>query len=208
MTITITILNIVQATPDNLPASQTATFAIQNDAISQTWYRWSMGGIASGADVQAALNANAPSLYAEASANGVTIGAGYTRPIDMATITNDKPINGLVTGPQLIAVIPGSLAYYAPVRYRVVVLPGVTGTGTPPTASLGTNGPNYNNIASAVALGSIGLTGALNMRNVMLTTTLSVIDSDLSVFCNITVAAIGYTAFPIRIDMIFDRQTK
>lgn len=211
MTITITILKST-VVPGN-PAfgtidTQTADFAIQNDAVSTTWYRWAMGGIPSGADVQSTLDANGPSLYPPAQANNVVVPAGYTRPINEITISNDKPINGLVAGPQLIAVILGSVAYHAPVRYRVLVLPGVAGTGTPPTASLGTNSPNYNNVAAAVALGSIGLTGALNMRNVMLTNTLSVIDSDLSVFCNITVAAVGYTAFPIRIDMVFDKQTK
>lgn len=211
MTITITILQINQIPADPLlgsPATQHADFAIQNDAISTTWYKWSMGKIDAGADVQTVLNANASSLYTDAAASGNVMNVGTTHPIQPVTISNDSPINGLIVGPQKISTIPGSKGYFAPVRHRVSVLPGTTGSGTPPTISLGTNSPNYNNIAPATALASIGLLTDFDMRNVFINTTVKVISSDVDVFANVSVAAIGYTSYKLRTDIVFDVQAK
>lgn len=75
MAITIRILNQT-TTPPN-PSGNTfisATFAIQNDAISGTWYKWSRSGIPSNtADVLAFLQAENGVLYTDAQAGGVTL---------------------------------------------------------------------------------------------------------------------------------------
>lgn len=71
MAITIRILKQVTVSPGgSFPDTITAEFAIQNDAVNSTWYRWSRGGIPSNtADVQAFLDAEGASLYTEAAAN-------------------------------------------------------------------------------------------------------------------------------------------
>lgn len=72
MTITVTLLKITQIAGDPVvgtSANQAAEFAIQNDAVNLNWYRWSMGGIATGADVPTVLNANGAQLYSDAVAN-------------------------------------------------------------------------------------------------------------------------------------------
>lgn len=49
----------------------TAHFAIRDDAVAPTWYRWQRGGIPlSTIDVQAFLEAEGTSLYTSAAANG------------------------------------------------------------------------------------------------------------------------------------------
>jgi hypothetical protein len=75
MAITIRILKQVTVNPGPpLPASILAEFAIQNDAVSPTWYRWSRGGIPSNtSDVQAFLDAEGASLYTDAAAANVTM---------------------------------------------------------------------------------------------------------------------------------------
>lgn len=75
MTITITVLKIVQV-PGNpvlgTSATQAAEFAIRNDAIAPTWYRWSRGNITQGADVQAFLDGEGAALYNDAVANSAS----------------------------------------------------------------------------------------------------------------------------------------
>lgn len=77
MTITIRILKTanVPANPfPPLPASITAEFAIQNDAVSSTWYKWTRGGIPpETSDVQAFLDTEGAALYVDAQAGGVTM---------------------------------------------------------------------------------------------------------------------------------------
>jgi hypothetical protein len=86
--ITITILKISQIPGDtelNLPPTQAADFAIRNDAIAPTWYRWSRGGITQGADVQTFLDAEGASLYSEAVANSaLTMTQGQVNAGDFA----------------------------------------------------------------------------------------------------------------------------
>jgi hypothetical protein len=77
MAITIRILKQVTVSPGgSFPDTITAEFAIQNDAVSSTWYRWSRGGIPGNtADVPAFLAAEGASLYTDAAAGGVTMTA-------------------------------------------------------------------------------------------------------------------------------------
>lgn len=72
MTITATILKITTSiSPVDNTTSQNINFAIQNDAISNTWYRGNIGGISG--DAQTFLNANGSDLYIAAQAGNVTM---------------------------------------------------------------------------------------------------------------------------------------
>jgi hypothetical protein len=75
MAITIIVLNQTTINlPPPLPANITAEFAIQDDAVAPTWYKWTRGGIpANTSNVQAFLDAEASALYADASAGGTAI---------------------------------------------------------------------------------------------------------------------------------------
>jgi hypothetical protein len=75
MAITIRILKQVTVSPGgSFPDTITAEFAIQNDAVSSTWYRWTRGSIPGDtADVPAFLAAEGASRYTEAQAGGVTM---------------------------------------------------------------------------------------------------------------------------------------
>ena len=77
MTITIRLLNVTNV-PANifppLPASISAQFAIRNDADTNLWYKLTRGGIpADTVDVQAFLDNESASLYADAKTGGVTM---------------------------------------------------------------------------------------------------------------------------------------
>lgn len=79
MTITITILSIRQIPAqagDTSPPTQASDFAIKDDTVSSTWYRWSLGGITQGADVQAVLDSRGSELYSGAQSNNVTMTQG------------------------------------------------------------------------------------------------------------------------------------
>jgi hypothetical protein len=75
MAITIRILKQVTVSPGgSFPDTITAEFAIQNDAISSTWYKWTVGSIpAETADVPAFLAADGTTHYTNAQAAGVTM---------------------------------------------------------------------------------------------------------------------------------------
>lgn len=117
-------------------------------------------------------------------------------------------VSCLTTGPKLIGIVGDPDQRFFAERYRIIVVQA-TGVTTPPTVSLGTNGPDYNNVAPATALGSIGLNAAGLMRNVLVGTSspINVILNRVAVYVNVTVAA-NAGAFIIRVDFIGDYEPK
>ncbi len=110
-----------------------------------------------------------------------------------------RQFSALTTGPKLIDMVGDPNLYFFPERYRIVVV-AASGVVTPPTISMGTNAPNYNNVAPNTALGSVGLQAAADMRNVALTLT-RVVLARLPVYANVVVAAVA-TQFVLRVDFI------
>lgn len=88
MAITIRILSVRTIPGQTFPPTDpqiVAEFAIQNDAVSSTWYKWSRGGIpANTSDVPAFLAAEGASLYSEA------VAANAANPTQYPTMTDDQ----------------------------------------------------------------------------------------------------------------------
>src|ERR1700690_2457813 len=99
MAISIFVMNVTQSAGNpalGIPPTQTASFIVSNDGA--TFYKYMMGGIAVGADVQATLTANAQDLFNAASLAG--------------TVVPSRVINGMVTG-NTQAIIGGVVGYPA-----------------------------------------------------------------------------------------------
>lgn len=103
-------------------------------------------------------------------------------------------VNGKVTGSKAIVYIPATATrVFLPTLIRLAVTSNSTGITTPPTISIGSNSPAFDNVMAAVALATLNLTAANRLRNVLLGTTTHtfMLTALTTVYINVSIAAIA-----------------
>lgn len=100
-----------------------------------------------------------------------------------------KNINTKVAGPTLLGTIPVTNKIFVPF-WAGVQIETITGLTTPPTLSIGTNNPAYDNFVAATAL-----TGLLQGRiaPVAFRAQYPILTAGMSVYANVSIAAVATT---------------
>lgn len=174
MAITVTILN---SSIDPVTGRQTARVVI-DDGVGHL-YPWSVGGIDPLANLQATLNNMAAQLLAEASQAAPLPSGSTNTPLWQVDCT--------VVGARPLTLIQGSQKIFLPWGLQIG-LAAVAGLVTPPTLSVGTNAPNYDDIIPSTVS---PVTVAKHLRNVAVGVGADTIaiDTDLWIYLNVRVAA-------------------
>lgn len=110
-------------------------------------------------------------------------------------------INGKNTGSTVVYTLPSSPLYFYPTG--IILRPvSVTGGGTAPVMTIGTNATNYNNIATSSLVNSI--LGLLDVNNgVPIMATFSpALTGGTGVRVNVTVGSILYTTYSFKVDLL------
>lgn len=110
-------------------------------------------------------------------------------------------VNGKATGSTLIYTLPSTPLYFYPTQI-VVRNVNITGTGTVPAVTVGTNATNYNNIATSGLLTVLTSTISVTNGVPQLASYSPPLAGGTAIYANVTTGALVYTNYTFKIDIL------
>lgn len=110
-------------------------------------------------------------------------------------------VNGKATGSTLVYTLPNTPLYFYPTQI-VVRNVNITGTGTVPAVTIGTNATSYNNIATSGLLTVLTSTISVTNGVPQLASYSPPLAGGANIYANVTTSALIYTNYTFKIDIL------
>jgi hypothetical protein len=132
--------------------------------------------------------------YSSTSATWVPLGRSVV-------FKSDVQVNAKNTGSTLIYTIPASPLYFYPTGL-ITRAANVSGSGTAPVMTVGSNATNYNNIATSSLLTTALGTLDINNGAPMLSTFSPGITGGTGIYLKVTTGALVFTTYTVKLDIL------